>query len=337
MIRQTAMNKVQIIAEAGVNHNGDIGIAKKIVDAAKESGADAVKFQTFDVKSLVSERAEMADYQKRNLGIDESQEKMLARLALTREEFLSLASYCKETGISFMSTPFDVGSIMFLNPLQEVWKVPSGEITNYPYLVEIARTGKNIILSTGMSTMDEVQKAWEVLRENGCGEMILLHCTTEYPAPMETVNLRAMLTLRESFGCEVGYSDHTRGMEAAIAAVAMGACVIEKHLTLDRSMAGPDHRASLEPDELSALVKAIRNVEKALGDGIKAPPLSEMANRSAARKSIIAAQAIKQGELLTEDNLTTKRPGTGISPMQWNEVLGTKAIRDFRRDELIEI
>ncbi|WP_085022656.1 N-acetylneuraminate synthase [Anaerovibrio sp. JC8] len=331
------MQKVLIIAEAGVNHNGDINIAKRLIDEAKKCGADIVKFQTFNPHKLASKQAKMAEYQKENLGVEESQEAMLSKLTLKQEEYVELASYCQKAGIQFLSTPFEIESIRFLDGLQNIWKIPSGEITNYPYLVEIARTGKEVILSTGMSNLDEVNAAIEALQTNGAGKIKLLHCTTNYPAPMEDVNLRAMLTLKERCNCEVGYSDHTKGIEVPVAAVAIGATVIEKHFTLNRNMEGPDHKASLEPDELKAMISAIRNVEKALGDGNKVPAASEMANVSVARKSIIAAKNIKAGEAFTEDNLTTKRPGTGISPMRWNEVLGQKAIRDFAEDELIEL
>lgn len=326
-----------VIAEAGVNHNGDIETAKKLALIAKKCGADIVKFQTFNVKKMTSKYAEMAAYQKENLGINESQEAMLEKLALKKEEFLSLAEYCKKIKIQFLSTPFDIESISFLDRLQGMWKVPSGEITNYPYLVEIAKTGKSVILSTGMSTLKEVNAALEILKTNGAKKVMILHCTTNYPTPMREVNLRAMLTMKKHCSCDVGYSDHTLGIEISVAAVALGAKVIEKHFTIDRNMKGPDHKASLEPDELAAMVKAIRNVEQALGDGGKVPSESEQKNLIVARKSIIAARNIKAGELLTEENLTTKRPGTGISPMSWKNVIGTKAIRDFCEDELIEL
>ena len=331
------MSNVLIIAEAGVNHNGDINIAKKLVDEAKQCGADIVKFQTFNPKKLASKHATMAEYQKENLGIDKSQEEMLSELTLRKEEYIELSDYCKSVGIKFLSTPFEIESIHFLNDLQDIWKIPSGEITNYPYLVEIAKTGKDVILSTGMSTLEEVDEALDVLRMNGSGDVTLLHCTTNYPTPMKDVNLKAMLTLEGHCKCKVGYSDHTKGVEVAIAAVAMGAEVIEKHFTLDRDMEGPDHKASLEPDELKNMVDAIRNIEKALGDGKKMPSETEKANIPIVRKSIIASKHIKKGEMLTEENLTTKRPGTGISPMKWNKVIGSKAIRDFKEDELIEI
>lgn len=331
------MRRVLIIAEAGVNHNGDIKIAKELVREAKRCGADIVKFQTFNPKKLASRYAVMADYQKENLGFEEPQNAMLSRLTLRQEEYVMLADYCREVGIQFLSTPFEIDSVNFLNDLQDIWKIPSGEITNYPYLLEIAKTGKDIILSTGMSTLQEVNDALAVLRENGAGKITLLHCTTNYPTPMQDVNLNAMITLRDKCDCSVGYSDHTAGIEVPIAAVALGAEVIEKHFTLDRNMEGPDHKASLEPDELEAMVNAIRNIEKALGDGIKVPSESEKANIAVVRKSIIAGSSIKAGDILTEKNLTTKRPGTGISPMRWSEVLGTKAIKDFEEDELIEI
>ena len=331
------MGKTLIIAEAGVNHNGSLDIAKQLVRTAKECGADIVKFQTARLDSLVSKFAEMADYQKANTGKVESQKEMLSRLLLSFDEFTELAAYCKEVGIMFLSTPFDIESIRFLNDMQDIWKVPSGEITNYPYLVEIAKTGKRVILSTGMSDMDEIRAALDLLKKNGSGEITVLHCTTEYPAPLNEVNLNVMTTLRNEFGCKVGYSDHTKGIEVSLAAVAMGAEVIEKHFTLDRNMEGPDHKASLEPAELKALVDGIRIIELAKGSFEKAPTESELKNRAVARKSIVAARDIKRGEVLTEENLTTKRPGSGISPMSWKEVVGTAAKRDFTEDELIEV
>ena len=331
------MSRTLIIAEAGVNHNGSLDLAKRLVDRAKECGADIVKFQTAKLGSLVTKFAPMAEYQKENTGIEESQKNMLSRLLLSFEDFLGLSEYCRNVGIKFLSTPFDIDSIHFLNSLQDIWKIPSGEITNYPYLVEIAKTGKDIILSTGMSTLDEVDAALEVLKVNGAGKITLLHCTTDYPASPEDVNLRAMLTMKEHCGCPVGYSDHTQGIEVSVAAVALGAEVIEKHFTLDKTMEGPDHKASLEPNELRAMVKAVRNIERALGNGLKVPSESEKMNIEVARKSIIAARDIRKGEIFTEENLTTKRPGTGICPMMWNEILGTEARRDFMEDELIKI
>ena len=331
------MGRVLIIAEAGVNHNGDIKLAKKLIDAAKEAGADVVKFQTFNPGKLASKYAQMADYQKENLGKTESQQEMLNKLMLKPEEYTELCDYCKQVGIRFLSTPFDIDSIHFLDAMQNIWKIPSGEITNYPYIVEIAKTGKDVILSTGMSTLEEVDEAIDVLRKNGAGYITILHCTTNYPTPFADVNLRAMLTLKDHCGCRVGYSDHTKGINIPIAAVAMGAEVIEKHFTLDRNMEGPDHKASLEPDELKAMVEGIRAVEIAMGSGIKEPSLPEKKNMDVVRKSIAAKRNIKLGEAFSEENLTTKRPGTGLSPMLWNMVIGKTAIRNFAEDELIEI
>lgn len=331
------MSKVLVIAEAGVNHNGDIRIAKQLIDEAQKCGADIVKFQTFIPRELASKHARMAEYQKENLGIEESQLAMLEKLALKWEEYEELAQYCKGVGIQFLSTPFDIDSVHFLDKLQDIWKIPSGEITNYPYLIEIAKTGKSVILSTGMSTLEEVDVAVDVLKQNGSGKIVLLHCTTSYPTLMQDVNLRAMLTMKEHCGLSVGYSDHTKGIEVPIAAVALGAEVIEKHFTLDRSLSGPDHKASLEPHELKSMIDGIRLIERALGSTEKKPSEIELKNRSIARKSIVAKKKIKAGEKLDADNITTKRPGTGISPMKWNDVLGTKAIRDFEEDELIEI
>lgn len=331
------MNKVLIIAEAGVNHNGSLVLAKNLIDKAKESGADIVKFQTAKLDSLVAESATMAEYQKKNIGKEESQKDMLRKLLLPFEDFIELSQYCQQVGIKFLSTPFDIESIRFLDPLQDIWKIPSGEITNYPYLVEIAKTHKDIIMSTGMSTLQEIKDTYKLLQDNGAGKITLLHCTTNYPTLMTDVNLRAMLTLKEKFGCEVGYSDHTQGIEVPIAAVAMGATVIEKHFTLDRNMEGPDHKASLEPYELKEMITAIRNIELALGNSDKAPSVSEIPNIAVARKSIVALTDIKAGEMFTETNITTKRPGIGINPMYWPEILGQKAIRDFKKDELIEI
>ena len=332
------MKRALIIAEAGVNHNGNLDLAKRLVDAAKESGADIVKFQTGNPTALTSRYAEKAEYQKENTGADESQLEMLKKLMLSHEEFYELKDYCDTVGIEFLSTPFDLGSIDFLEKLGcDIWKIPSGEITNLPYLEKIASMHKQIIMSTGMATLDEVGDALQVLKNNGADGITLLQCTTQYPTPYESVNLRAMLTLKEKFGCKVGYSDHTKGIEVPIAAVAMGAEVIEKHFTLDRNMPGPDHKASLEPDELKKMVSSIRHIEQAMGDGVKKPSETEIPNMIVARKSIIASHDIRKGEILTKDNITTKRPGNGISPMKWYEVLGTKAVRDFKEDELIEL
>lgn len=331
------MNKTLIIAEAGVNHNGDINIAKRLVDEAKKAGADIVKFQTFVPELLSSKKTKMANYQKKNLGEEDSQLNMLRKLALSFDSFVELSDYCKKIGIKFLSTPFDLQSISFLDNLQDIWKIPSGEITNYPYLVEIAKTNKPVILSTGMCSMEEIEESLNVLRDHGSEKISILHCNTQYPTPYYDVNLKAMNTLKDKFGVKVGYSDHTLGIEVPIAAVALGAEIIEKHFTLDRSMDGPDHKASLEPKELADMVQAIRNIEKALGDGEKRVTESERANLSVARKSIVAKIDIKKGEIFSDHNLTTKRPGTGISPMKWNSVIGTVAIRDFQKDELIEL
>lgn len=330
---------VFIIAEAGVNHNGSLKQAKEMVIKAREAGADAIKFQTFKSEKLVSTFAEKAAYQIKNTGsADESQLEMVKKLELSFDDFRELQAFSKEKGIQFLSTPFDLESIEFLNQLDmPFWKLPSGEVTNYPYLVRIAQTHKDIVMSTGMCTLDEIGEALAALRENGAGKIALLHCNTEYPTPMEDVNLKALETLRKEFDTPIGYSDHTKGIEVPIAAVAMGATIIEKHFTLDRNMEGPDHKASLEPPELKAMVQAIRNIEKAIGTGDKKPTFSEIKNMAIARKSIVAGQPIKKGEVFTEKNITTKRPGTGISAMQWRQVLGQKATRDFAEDELIEV
>lgn len=326
-----------IIAEAGVNHNGSFELACKLVDAAKEAGVDCVKFQTFKSKNLVSRTAKKAEYQRDTTG-EGSQGDMLKDLELSYDEFLALKEYCDRIGICFLSTPFDFDSIKFLDSIDmPFWKIPSGEVTNYPYLLAIAKTGKPVVMSTGMCDMTEIKEAITVLRENGAKEIKLLHCNTEYPTPFEDVNLYAMRTMRDVFDLEVGYSDHTKGIEVPIAAVALGATIIEKHFTLDRNMEGPDHKASLEPDELARMVSSIRNIESSLGSGDKTPSASEKKNIIVARKSIVAARNIKAGEILAEDNITVKRPATGISPMRWNKVIGTRAVRDFEEDELIEI
>jgi N,N'-diacetyllegionaminate synthase len=330
--------KVFVIAEAGINHNGSLEFAKKLVDAAKDAGADCIKFQTFISKNLVTKNALKAEYQKQQTGAKESQYDMLKKYELSFDEFVKLGRYCQDKNIEFLSTAFDFESIEFLKSFDmKRWKIPSGEITNLPYLIKIAKLNKPVILSTGMSTMDEIKNAVSVLKENSAGEITVLHCTTEYPAPFSDVNLRAMLSIKEGLGVKVGYSDHTKGIEAAIAAVALGASVIEKHLTLDKNMEGPDHKSSLEPSEMKAMVESIRNIEIALGDGTKKPSESEKKNICVARKSIVAKRYIKKGEIFTEENLTVKRPGNGISPMQWFEVLGKRAVRDFQEDELIEL
>ena len=331
------MKKVLIIAEAGVNHNGRLDLALKMIDEAKKAGADIVKFQTGRPENVISRFAEKAEYQKKMTGIGESQLDMCKKIVLKFEDYITLRDHCEEAGIQFLSTSFDLESIRFLQEIGcGIWKIPSGEITNYPYLIEIARTGQPIIMSTGMSTLEEVRIAVDLLKKNDAGEISLLHCTTEYPAPYEDVNLRVLDTLRKEFQLEVGYSDHTPGIEIPIAAVAMGATIIEKHFTLDRSMEGPDHKASLEPDELKQMVNAIRHIEKAMGNGIKIPADSEKKNIAIARKSIVAKRNIIEGEVFTEENITTKRPGNGISPMEWTNILGQHAKRDFMEDELIE-
>lgn len=332
--------KAFIIAEAGVNHNGNLDTARKLIDAAVAAGCDAVKFQSFRADALVSRSAERADYQKANVGGSESQYEMLKRLELGFEQQAELKDYATQIGIIFFSTAFDFESVDFLVRLDiPVWKIPSGEITNYPYLMRIALLGKPVILSTGMATIAEVDDAMRVLLENGAKreDICILHCNTEYPTAFEDVNLRAMASMGRAFGTAYGYSDHTLGIEIPIAAIALGACVIEKHFTLDRSMPGPDHKASLEPAELKAMMRAVRHIERALGDGVKRPTASEIKNRSVARKSIVAARAIRAGEILGPDNLTVKRPGSGITAMRWNEVAGRKASRDFMPDELIEL
>ncbi len=329
-----------IIAEAGVNHNGDIVMARKLIDMAADAGVDLVKFQTFSADRLVTHEARKADYQTRTTDRNESQHEMLRRLELSAEMHKELIAHCALRHIGFFSTGFDIESLDLLATLgQDHFKIPSGEITNLPYLRHIGRFGKPLILSTGMATLGDIEAALDLLEEAGTPRalMTLLHCTTEYPTPMAEVNLRAMQTLHRAFGVAVGYSDHTTGIEVTIAAVALGATVIEKHFTLDRNLPGPDHKASLEPSELKAMVTAIRNIEVALGDGIKRLTPSEAKNKPIARKSLVATTPIRKGELFTAGNLTAKRPGTGISPMRWDEVLGQKAVRDFMIDELIEL
>ena len=332
------MKHVYIIAEAGVNHNGSLENAKKLVLAAKNAGVDAVKFQTFNTDNLVTKNAVKADYQVNNTGNNDSQYEMLKKLELSQQDYRELKQLCDELDIEFMSTPFDIESIEQLEQLNvNRFKLPSGEITNYPYLVRLAKTHKPVIMSSGMATVEDIESTIRVLKGNGLEDLSLLHCTTEYPAPFEEVNLKAMEYLKNKFGLKIGYSDHTKGIEVPIAAVAMGAEIIEKHFTLDKNMEGPDHKASLEPDELLMMVKAIRNVELAIGDGVKRPSKSEVKNKAIARKSIVAQKRILKGEAFTENNLTTKRPGTGISPMLWNEVIGQVAKKTFEVDELITL
>ncbi|MDL2346108.1 N-acetylneuraminate synthase [Campylobacter hyointestinalis] len=332
------MNKVFIIAEAGVNHNGSLELAKKLIDEAVVAGADAVKFQTFKAELCISKNADKAEYQKQTTDKNESQFDMIKKLELNEYAHTELIKYCKIKNIMFLSTPFDLQSVDLLNGFGlEIFKIPSGEITNLPYLRKIASLNKKVILSTGMANLGEIEAALEILTKNGTAKenITVLHANTEYPTPFRDVNLKAMLTIRGAFGVKVGYSDHTPGIEVSIAAVALGATVIEKHFTLDKTMPGPDHKASLEPSELQSMVKAIRNIEIALGDGIKKASSSESKNKPIARKSIVAKCDIKKGDLFSESNLTIKRPGSGISPMRWDEVIGLRATRDYKEDELI--
>ena len=332
------MNKVFIVAEAGVNHNGDINLAKKLIDIAVKAGADAVKFQTFKTELCVSKNAKKASYQEENTDKEESQFDMIKKLELNENMHKELIAYCKQKNITFLSTPFDSDSIKLLDELGlSTFKIPSGEITNLPYLRQIGGLNKKIILSTGMANLGEVEAAIDVLVKSGTKRenISLLHANTQYPTPMEDVNLKAMITLKNAFGLEVGYSDHTLGIEVDIAAVAMGAKIIEKHFTLDKSMPGPDHKASLEPGELAAMVEAIRNIELALGDGLKHFSKSESENIKIARKSIVAKCDIKKGEIFSEQNICVKRPGDGINPMRWDEVIGQISQKDYKQDELI--
>ncbi len=334
------IDKVHIIAEAGANHNGRIEIAKELINVAKMAGADAVKFQTGKAENIISKFALKAEYQKDTTGETESQLEMCKKLDLSYEAHIELINECQEKKILFLSSPFDLESIDLLNDLGlKMFKIPSGEITNLPYLRKIGGLKKEIIMSTGMANLEEIKDALDILTSSGTRKenITLLHCNTEYPTPMEDVNLKAMLTMLDELGMKVGYSDHTLGIEIPVAAVAMGASVVEKHFTLDRTMYGPDHRASLEPDELKAMVIAIRNIEIAMGDGVKKPSPSESKNIPITRKSIVAVKVIKIGEVFTENNVTTKRPGTGISPMRWDEVIGSIASKDYKSDELIEI
>jgi len=335
----TSTHKPIIIAEAGVNHNGSLKMALEMVDAAANAGVDYIKFQTFKAENLVTAQSRTADYQKNNCNAD-SQLEMLRSLELTFDDFRHIKSYCEDKGIGFLSTPFDSESILFLASLGlDFMKVPSGEITNLPYLRQVAATRIPVIMSSGMSTIGDVEAALEVFYANGysANDLTLLHCNTEYPTPFSDVNLLAMVSLRNTFGIHTGYSDHTRGIEVPVAATALGASVIEKHFTLDRSLPGPDHVASLEPDELSRMVSSIRNVSAALGYPVKRISSSERKNMSVARKSIVAATDITEGESLTENNLTVKRPGNGISPMRWDEIIGRKAIKNFPKDSQIII
>lgn len=331
--------KTTIIAEAGVNHNGSIDLAKQLIDVAKKAGADYVKFQTFTAKSLVTKFADKAQYQKTSTHKSESQFEMLKKLELNYDSHIELIKYCDEIGIEFLSTAFDLDSIDMLNQLNiALFKIPSGEINNIPYLRYIGSLGRPIIMSTGMSTIKEIQLALKTLSESGANkrDITILHCNTEYPTPLHDVNLNAMITIRDELNVPVGYSDHTIGFDTSIAAVALGAKVIEKHFTLDTDMEGPDHKASLNPNKLYQMIKSIRNVEILLGSNIKQPTASEKKNISIARKSIVAKVNIKKGDIFNNNNLTTKRPGTGISPIYWDEFIGKKSKKDYTTDELIE-
>ena len=334
-----SLNNTFIIAEAGVNHNGSVALAKKLIDVACDAGADAVKFQTFKADKLVSKSAKKAQYQQKTTDSSESQYDMIKKLELDMPTHKELMAYCREKRIMFLSTPFDLESIALLNELGlEIFKIPSGEITNLPYLRAIGGLNKKVILSTGMADMGEIEDALDVLIAAGThrSNITVLHANTMYPTPMEDVNLRAMQSIGHAFDVDFGYSDHTLGIEVDVAAVALGAKVIEKHFTLDKTMQGPDHKASLEPDELNAMVEAIRNIEKALGCGVKKPTKSEIPNMEVARKSIVARCAIQKGDILNEDNLTVKRPGNGISPMRWDEIVGRVATKNYSVDALIE-
>ena len=334
-------NKIIIIAEAGVNHNGDMAKAKALIDKGAEAGVDYVKFQTFKAGNLVTKQAKRAAYQDRNTQDNDTQYEMLKKLELSQAVHQELIDYCAQKGVQFLSTGFDIESLEFLARLGiTIAKVPSGEITNLPYLRKVASLFPEVILSTGMATIIEIKDAVKVLTDNGVNrdKITVLHCNTEYPTPMEDVNLRAMLHIQQEVGVAIGYSDHTLGIEVPIAAVALGATIIEKHFTLDKTLPGPDHKASLEPDELKAMVSAIRNIEKAVGgSGLKEVSISEAKNKPIARKSIVAAKKIVKGELFTIENLTVKRPGTGILPMQWDEVIGKTAKKDFEEDDVIEV
>ncbi len=335
----SSLKKTIVIAEAGVNHNGDVLIAMDLIDVAANAGADFVKFQTFKADQLVTKAAKKAEYQVTDLQNLENQYEMLSKLELSIENHIQLINHCKKKNIGFLSTAFDLTSLDFLNRLElPIFKIPSGEITNFPYLAKVGGFGKNVILSTGMSNLSEIGDAISVLESNGVrrNQITVLHCSSAYPTPYEEVNLKAMITIEKEFDVKIGYSDHTLGIEIPIAAVALGATVVEKHFTLDREFSGPDHKASLEPDELARMIIGIRNVETALGDGEKRVQDSEMKNIDVIRKSIVAAQTIKKGEFFTSTNITTKRPGHGISPMKWQQVIGTVAKRNYEEDDAIE-
>ena len=330
------MNRVFIIAEAGVNHNGSIDNAIKLIDEASRCGVDAIKFQTFKAEKLVCKNAQKAEYQINNSEIEENQFEMLKKLELDMDIHRILIEHCRQKNIMFLSTPFDLDSIDELESLgMPIFKIPSGEITNYPYLKKVASLRKPIIISTGISTLGEIEEALNILYENNAEDITVLHCNTEYPTLMEDVNLRAMKTIESAFKVKVGYSDHTNGIEISIAAVALGASIIEKHFTLDKNMIGPDHKSSLNPVELEQMVKSIRNIELALGDGVKKPSKSELKNKDVVRKSIVADKSIKKGDIILESDITVKRPANGISPMRWNEVIGSIATKNYEKDEFI--
>jgi N,N'-diacetyllegionaminate synthase len=339
--RKSAMSKVIIIAEAGVNHNGDVNLAKQLVDVAAAAGADYVKFQTFKAENIASKKAGKADYQKETTSANETQVQMLKKLELSYDDHLMLLDYCQQRSVAFLSTPFDIESIQLLKNLGiRIGKIPSGDITNLPYLQKMAESFEELILSTGMADMNEIEEAIRAITSKGFPKekLIVLHCNTEYPTPYSDVNLKAMQTISGRFSVKVGYSDHTQGIEVPIGAVALGACLIEKHFTLSRKMEGPDHKASLEPSELKEMITSIRNIEAAVeGDGQKLPSRSEIKNKEIARKSIVAACPIRKGEILSDRNLAVKRPGTGLSPMLWYQVCGTSAKRNFDTDELIQL
>ena len=330
------MNRVFIIAEAGVNHNGSIDNAIKLIDEASRCGVDAIKFQTFKAEKLVCKNAQKAEYQINNSEIEENQFEMLKKLELDMDTHKILIEHCSQKNIMFLSTPFDLDSIDELESLgMTIFKISSGEITNYPYLKKVASLRKPIIISTGISTLGEIEEALDILYENNAEDITVLHCNTEYPTLMEDVNLRAMKTIESAFKVKVGYSDHTNGIEISIAAVAIGASIIEKHFTLDKNMIGPDHKSSLNPVELEQMVKSIRNIELALGDGVKKPSKSELKNKDVVRKSIVADRSIKKGDIILESDITVKRPANGISPMRWNEVIGSIATKNYEKDEFI--
>ncbi len=333
------MKKTFIIAEAGVNHNGNYELAIELIDVAKNAGVDAVKFQTWKTELLLTKDAKLAEYQTKNVKEAKNQFQMIKRLELSYEDFQNLHKYCAKNNIIFLSTADELESARFLKDLQDIFKIGSGEITNLPYLEEIGSYQKKIIISTGMATLDEIGNALEILERAGTkkSDITVLHCNTEYPTPFEDVNLLAMLAIRDKYNVDVGYSDHTLGIEVPIAAVALGAKVIEKHFTLNRNMAGPDHSASLEPDELAEMVKAIRHIESAKGTGEKKPSPSERKNVLIVRKSIVAATQIRKGDIIGKNNITAKRPGGGISPMKWHEVVGTRARRNYNKDDMIEL